>query len=307
MPIYDQTFRRYDGPRNTRNLWIPVAMQTLRRAWKSKLTHMGYGVILIYVLMMSLGFYAASKVTQIAPAGQSEAALKGAVGQGLPMFGGSTTLSTVLFTFLMMSFGVTWFLMVCVGGASVSLEKRHAALPLFFSRPLGVWDYMIGKITGLAAVPAVGLSVALLIIYLQNIAYFHPVGDLIFQLPGLLAAFAFVLLLSLIMALVMAAISSCSKSAGSATAAFVGFWIGTRAIAFIVYRTSGYRNAGLLSLGRSLEVVMRHLLRPDISSMRQNRDFWEFGLVPSLVAIVCYCAFFLWLLRRNLKVVEVVK
>ena len=40
MPIYDQTFRRYEGPRRVRALWLPVAWQTLRRVLRTRLTYL---------------------------------------------------------------------------------------------------------------------------------------------------------------------------------------------------------------------------------------------------------------------------
>ena len=36
MPIYEQSFRHYDGPRTTRRMWWPVAWQTMRPMLKPK-------------------------------------------------------------------------------------------------------------------------------------------------------------------------------------------------------------------------------------------------------------------------------
>ena len=45
----------------------------------------------------------------------------------------------------------------------------------------------------------------------------------------------------------------------------------------------------------------------ELGFLRRNRNFVEFDIVPAALSVTLYILLFLFILRRNMRVVEVVK
>lgn len=306
MPIYDQSFRRYEGERRTRMLWWPVARQTLRGIVRSKLMWLILLGLLVAVVAVSIGFFAASKLEQMAPEKVEEAS-QAIRTQNIPMFGRDVNLGTIFFSFLVPMFPVMWVLMLVAGGGSISSDLRSSALPLYFSRPLKPWEYALGKVLGLALVPAAAFAVAILLMYLQYVAYFRPPTALFTEAPVLLAAFLHIGLVSLFLALAMACFSSLTKTARTAAVMYLGFFVLMNALAASMREGTDMRELRALAPGTALQVIGRNLMNPNIQQFRMRMDVSGLGLQIALLSVLLYLVVFAIILRRNLRVVEVVK
>lgn len=307
MPIYDQSFRHYEGPRRTRGLWRVVAWQTLRPILRSKLALLLLFGVLIHITFYSVVMYIGATTLKALPEAQADQAAAMAAEQGIPMFNRKVGLNTILFQFVMLESGLVWLLVLVTGGGVISGDLRNAALPLYFSRPLRPRDYIIGKILGLAAAPVVVVSAAVLLIYMQAIAYHFGAADLVRQSRLLLFSVGYAVLSALVVSVLMAACSSACRKASTAAVAFFGLYAIAGAAANLAQRGLRYRQAGTLSPGLDLQIVAHWLFDPDLRRMRQRIRFEQYDVRLAALMLLLYCVIALIILRRNLRVVEVVK
>lgn len=308
MPIYDQTFRRYAGERRTHMLWWVVARNTLRPFFKAKLlSRLLFGAgIGAPVIIASIGLFLAAKFADLAT--DKNIPIERAVeGADFPVFGYNLNLNSMLFLLLDMTSNVFWLLIAIYGAGSISQDRKYFALPLYFSRPLTVLDYMIGKIAGLSMYPIIVLFLATVVVFVQAWAYFFTPAEGMGHIRTLVGATIWIVVNGVMLALSMAAFSSVTKSAAAATVMYVGFWFASVPIANIIAEFSKSAQFGAVSLSHSLNVLAIHLIQPQARWLRGNPNNSDFGLLPALASIVFFAGIFLWVTRRNLKVVEVVK
>lgn len=309
MPIYDQTFRRYEGPRSTHGSWRPVALQTMRPILKSKLAITLLIGTLIWITIYSVMLYVSAKLPEMSPQHtRMDDAGSAMREQGIPFFGRDTALRTILYDFVRTETILIWLLLMITGGGSISADLRHQAMPLYFSRPLRPRDYIFGKIIGLAFLPVVVVMLAVVLIYMQAIAYFFPASDLWKQSGLLLASFAYVAGGSLFAGLLMAAFSSASRKASTAAVVFLGFHTLTVVVARIAQRGFRAPDFAVIAPYVDLQVILYHLFRPDLAGARRFPfRVQQLNLTLAITALTIYILGALWLLRRNVRVVEVVK
>lgn len=306
MPIYDQTFRRYDGPRHTTVLWWPIARTTFRPVLKNKLTWILLVGLLLALVALSIGFFAASKVEELAP-GQANQAFRTARMQRIPLFGRDVNLGTLFHMCLGPVFPLMGLLMLATGGGSISADLRNSALPLYFSRPLKPWHYLFGKILGLTILPFSALTISLVIVFVQYVAYFRGAKDLLTDLPVFFAALLQVAIISFILSIAMTAFSSTTKNARTAGVLFFGFFIATTAIGVVFAGAAHMPELRVLAPRFALQTISRALLHPNFAQFGDSIDVTGIRLKFAVCALVFYSTLFLIILRRNLRVVEVVK
>jgi hypothetical protein len=274
--------------------------------FKSKLTWTLLLGLFVFLIIISVGFFAMSKIEQLAPE-QAEHAARAARLQKLPMFGKNMDLGTVFYTFISPLFPLMGLLMLTTGGGSISTDLRHSALPLYFSRPLKPWHYVLGKILGLAMLPVGAMSAALILIYVQFIAYFKPPSALLSELPMLLAAILQVFLISLLLSIAITGFSSTTKNARTAGVLFFGFFVATTALGEVLVKAARMRELRAIAPRFGMDTIARGLLHPNFSEVMGSVDITGLRLPVAVTSISVYAIFFLWLLRRNLRVVEIVK
>lgn len=139
MAVYEQTYHRYDGPRTSRRLrFLVIPRYAYQRLSGSKLLW----ALLVAAALVTLGtavlIYLKHNVRALA-------ALNLEVGSLLPInaefFG----------VYLGIQLGIGFLLVLVAGPALVSMDLANAALPLYLARPLARWEYVLGKLTVLAA------------------------------------------------------------------------------------------------------------------------------------------------------------
>ncbi|MBX7245995.1 MAG: ABC transporter permease [Candidatus Sumerlaeaceae bacterium] len=305
MPIYDQTFRHYEGPRSFAALWWPVARNTMQPIYKSKLARFLIGGILLPVLAVSVMFFVTAKIKDVAP-DRIEQAQEIAQASQVPLFGKKYNINTLLFDFLRGESAVIW-LLIMAGSACIASDRRNTALPLYFSRPLTMKDYIIGKVLGLAIVPVAGLSLAVIIIYVQFTAYFCTLQEGLTQLPLVFIALFVILLVCLLSALSMAAFSSMTNNPRVASIIYIAFWLLSTMLGPMLAGAFRKPNWAALSPAASMTEVMITLMHPNRLSSRYAREILSVPWQLAAPALAGWLLVFLWIIRRNLRVVEVVK
>lgn len=307
MPIYDQSFRRYTGERQLKALWWPVAWFTFRPILRRKLVWIIIGFFILYLGALSVGFIVSAKVSEHMGERSTRDAMRSVRRQGLPIFDANIEIGTILYAIMQPLKGLLWLLILIAGAGAISSDRRYNAFPLYFSRPLKPWHYTVGKILGIAAIPLAAMLLTQWLIGMQFIAYYLPASALITELPSFFMAAIYATILCGFIATVMASISSMAKSARVAGVGFLCFFVLLEKVVPLL--AFGSANNTLLSLSplHSLDVIGRALLRPDLGNISSSVDTGTLSLTASIISVVAYLTVFLFLLRKNLRVVEVVK
>lgn len=280
MPIYEQSYRRYEAraPLRQARFW-PITREALRLLL-AKRAFLGLLVVAwVPFLVRLVQVYLVTRFPQ--------------AGQLLPvnaqLFGVYLN-QQVAFVILLSIFG---------GAGLVANDLRTGAVLVYLSRPLTRRDYVLGK---LGVLLALNLSVTLvpaLLLYVLSVAL-APDTFLAWSLAWLAPAIvAYALLLAAVVGLLALAISSLSRSARVAGLGFFGLILGldlARGLLWIAYRTKWVAlvsvEGTLRSVGNALfGIAERGLSVPWIAS------------APMLAALALGC---LWVLRTRVRAVEIV-
>ena len=281
MPIYEQTYRRYEAraPLRTVRFW-PITREALRlilarRAFLGLLL-VAWGQFLFRVIQIYV-------VTRLPEAGRV-----------LPidgrMFGQFLAIQT-LFTLLLSIFG---------GAGLIANDLRTGAILVYLSRPLTRRDYVLGK---LGVLMALNLSVTLvpgLLLYLIALAL-APDQFAKWSLAWIGPAVVLhSLVTSLVMSLIALAVSSLSRSARVAGLGFFGLVFGLEIVRGVLRALYDRPESALLSVQADLQSLGNALFG---ITDRAFQLPWAYpALVLTAVSLAC-----LAILRARVRAVEIVR
>jgi ABC-2 type transport system permease protein len=281
MPIYEQTYRRYEARAPLRRLraW-PITREALRlvlarRAFLGLLL-IAWGQFLFRVIQVYV-------VTRLPEAGRV-----------LPidgrMFGQFLEIQT-LFTLLLSIFG---------GAGLIANDLRTGAILVYLSRPLTRRDYVLGK---LGVLLALNLSVTLLpglLLYLIALAL-APEQFAKWSLAWIAPAVVLhSVVTSLVMSLIALAVSSLSRSARVAGLGFFGLVFGLEIVRGVLRALYDRPESTLLSIQGDLQSVGNALF--GITDRAFALPWGYPALVLAAVSLGC-----LAVLRARVRAVEIVR
>ena len=198
-------------------------------------------------------------------------------------------------------------LVLATVGSCISSDRQNMALPLYFSRPLGVNDYILGKITGIILIPLGFGTAAIFIIFVQAAAYFYSLQQAIDQIPLLLTSIVSLFTACLLAAVSMAAFSSMAKTARTANSLFIAFWMLSGAVAGVLRQATRQPDWGAISPRMSWRNFAEFVMEAETKQFGRGADFYSLSIGAATAAIILYILLFLYITWRNLKMVEVVK
>ena len=281
MPIYEQTYRRYEAraPLRVVRFW-PITREALRLILARRaflvLLLVAWGQFLFRVIQIYV-------VTRLPEAGRV-----------LPidgrMFGQFLAIQT-LFTLLLSIFG---------GAGLIANDLRTGAILVYLSRPLTRRDYVLGK---LGVLMALNLSVTLvpgLLLYLIAIALApdqFAQWSLAWIGPAVVLHSA---VTSLVMSLIALAVSSLSRSARVAGLGFFGLVFGLEIVRGVLRALYDRPESALLSVQADLQSLGNALFG---ITDRAFQLPWAYpALVLFAVSLGC-----LAILRARVRAVEIVR
>ncbi len=283
MPIYDQTYRKYDarGPLRSVRFW-PITREALRLLLAKKAFLALWAACWLPFVGFVIYLWA---VTQFAQAPQ--------MAQMLPSGGqvfGRYFHFQILLVFILSTFG---------GAGLIANDLKSGGILVYLSRPLTRRDYVLGKVLVLMLLNVSVTLVPALLLYLIALGL-APAQYLTWSLawiPGAIALYS--LALSTSASLLLLAISSLSRNARVAGLGFFGLVMVldiVRGVVALIYRWPG---AILLSLQANVRVIDNALFGLD---ERWYRIHWAYPSVV-LVALGLGC---LLILRARVRAVEIV-
>jgi len=284
MPVYEQTYRRYEArqPLRTVRFW-PITREALRLLL-SKWAFLGL-VVLCWLPFLGFAIYVWAR-TQF---GQIADGMASALPSGGAIF--STYFSfQVRLALLLTTFG---------GAGLVANDLRTGAILVYLSRPLTRRDYVFGK---LCVLLALNLAVTLLPgLLLYGVACALAPGQFVtLELAWLGPAIALhALVVSLSLSLPMLAVSALSRSGRVAGLAFFGLMVGLEIVQGIVGVIAHWPPAILMSVQACVNAVGDALL----GSRPEEALHW---IWPALALAVLWAGSLL-VLRARVRAVEIVR
>ena len=280
MPIYDQSYRRYEAraPLHQIRFW-PITREALRLILAKRAFLGLLAVSFLPFVVRAIQIYIVTRFPE--------------AGRVLPIDG------RLFGDFLNQQIGFTILLSIFGASGLIANDLRTGAILVYLSRPLTQRDYIAGKLL----VPlSLNLAVTLvpgLVLYLVGLAL-APEQYLKWSLAWIAPAIvAHAVAVSVVVSLVVLAISSLSRSARVAGLAFVGLIFGLEMIRLVLQNAFDLKQAVLMSLQadlQSLGVTLFGVVN------RQLDIFWGWPLlVLAVVSLGC-----LAILRSRVRAVEIV-
>jgi len=281
MPIYDQTYRRYEarGPLRQVRFW-PITREALRLILAKRAFLGLLGVALLPLVVRAVQIYVVTRVPE--------------AGRVLPIDG------RLFGEFLNQQIGFVLLLSVFGGAGLIANDLRTGAILIYLSRPLTRRDYVLGKLGVLLALNfGVTLGPALLL-YGIGIAVAPEVfvrADRAWIAPAIVLHSA---VIAGVLGLVALAASSLSRSARIAGLGFFGLVAGLETARGILGAMSHRSEAHVLSLQHDLRMLGNALF--GIAERGGSVPTLYPALVLGLVCVAC-----LAVLRARVRAVEVVR
>jgi ABC-2 type transport system permease protein len=280
MPIYEQTYRKYEARASLRRVrFWPITREALRLVLAKRAFLLLLIVAWAPVLFWVIRIYIVTQFPEIGRALPADARLFG-------QFLGMQTLFTL-------------FLSIFGGAGLIANDLRTGAILVYLSRPLTRRDYVLGKLGVLLALNASVTLVPGGLLYLVALAL-APAQFLKWDLAWIgPAVVLYSLVICLATSLVALAVSSLSKSARVAGLGFFGLIIGLDLVRGILRSIYHRPETALVSFQGNLQALGNALFG------LKERAFtlpWPYPAVVLLLA----CLACLLILRSRVRAVEIV-
>lgn len=308
MPVYDQSYKRWQGQLQNRwfRIWVifkTAAKRPFVKKWVMFILLMVILAAQAWPFMGLVVVWGLENMDQYAGVEDFVQDMARSLKMDLRVNGTMVYIFTVfypLFFAFLISLGV--------GANLISSDKKHHALPLYFSRGISPWDYLMGKFSGvgifilvLTGLPVVMITFGHIIIASDWLYFFN-------EPRVLLGAITVPLLITVTYGLLILACSSMSRSGWFAGFIFVGIVGILPGVARVMYQINKNPWTQLLSVSGNLKRVAGAIYGytpPDIEAIRS--PLWQAPTWASFVILGVIIAGCLLILKRNLKPVEVVK
>ena len=270
MPIYDIGYQPWDGEREpVSRRWMPITRTGIRLAWQSKALRRLIWMAWMPVTYFLLFFFAVGWVTDAGNAGtRASSMFHGIV---FLMFGEQAmnqliaapetmrpvAWSIAFFVFFSFTQGFLSLLVVSiVGPPLISRDLRHKAYLVYFSKPIPVWCYIVGKLGVLAFYIALITLVPATLLYALSIVFSPSLGAVVDTAPVLLRIVGASLVLIIPISLLVLYLSSISENERVASFAWLMVFIFGMLIHNVAAGTPGYQDTGYLFLVSPLHTGM---------------------------------------------------
>ncbi len=292
MPIYEETYHAWNGQlvANPRTWWV-IAKTGVRLAWKR---------IMVWLLILSsLPFlfgagqiYVSTRLAETIPIGDmpiqempiAEAALQFQID---PQFFSDFLQGQALFLF---------FILIVAGAGLIANDRKLKALAIYFSKPLGFWDYTAGKLLVVGAYGGLVTIVPALLLFLMKVLLSQDATFLetYYWIPFSILGQSLVALL--VLGGAMLALSAVASGGRAAALLFFGLLTLPDIFPQII---PGVPELGLLSIGANLGQVTAMLFGVD-----RPHDYSAWLALIALAAVVAAAV---GVLKLKIRPTEVVR
>jgi len=288
VPIYEQTYRHYEGRMRHGFRWLIVIEQELRVLAKAKPFLLLLLVALIHCIVRLLQVVAFDVVIQdpnnpLTPL--------------LNQIKGLMVSEQMFFDFLRLQTPVLFLITLYAGCGMICNDFNNNLMEIYFSKPIRWYDYVAGKVLSLTivglmltAVPAIFL-VVLHNLLVPSMKVFHDTWMWPLEIMG------FSLVIVLPMALSIPAASALLRSQNYAAIVIVMIPVAMSAMATVLQGVLDNRNYLILSLPIAINRVGQHFFH-------DTHVFFKLDWKWSLAHIAGVCVLCLWIIVRKVRRAE---
>jgi ABC-2 type transport system permease protein len=275
MPIHEASYLSWEGSLLERpRTWLVIARTGVQLAWKKTVAGLLFASCIPF-LIRAVQIYLASQILK-----EGDLAVD----------------ASLFMDFMRNQILILLIILAYCGAGLVANDRRFKALPLYFSRPVGFWDYVIGKLLvvffygGIVTVVP-GLALFVMQLFLTDDAGFFASY---YWVP--LSIIAQGLLVLTVLGTAMLALSALAKGVRSAIVAFFAVLV---IPAFLVELFQQFRDIGWIAITRNLRQISELLYG---MGAPYRYPVWA-GILSALVVVGAALA----VLRFRIKPTEVVK
>jgi ABC-type transport system involved in multi-copper enzyme maturation permease subunit len=311
MPIYDQSYKRWEGqlyPRGTR--WLVIAQDSLRRSLRGKAIRLCLGIALIPFILRVVWIYIVVNSDALATYFPfwEEAAKQVNIQIDAQFY----------HDFLWYELHLVFFAMFICGCNLIAEDRRNNALSLYLSKALTRIDYLFGKSAGVAVPIALLTLIPSIILYVLH-ALFRNDWLLLFHDARILLAIVIQCMLVIVSGtIIMMAVSSCTKQGLYAAFGFIGLVLGGNTLQAILRAslrhtvlssTLGSPKVQLLSLYHDWNCMGAGIFnRVQLEGFHRPWVVGEgFDWPWALLGIGLFVAISIWILHRQIRGLDIVK
>jgi hypothetical protein len=293
MAVYERRYRPYVGPETpTRWRFLVPTRYVLSRLFDSK----GFLFFLALCCLPTIGFlvytYIANNLDRLSQLFGAE--------QAVP----PQTLTEFVFMlfFEIHVQGLGMIMTTVVGPRIISPDLVNNALPLYFVRPFGKWEYVAGKVGVIFSLISLITVVPAVLLWLTQSAMSWDWMTSHFDL--LLGIIVCGFAAALVYALIAAAISAVIR--WRLVAAVMTFAVVTMGppVALATNMMLRTDSGGLLDVQHMLRMLRHHLIG-DSSAINSPLGLFSLPAAAAMLTIVCGAC--LWILHRKVRAYEVVR
>lgn len=289
MPIYEQTYRHYEGEMKRRFRWAIIAEQELRVLIKTRVFLLLMMVALLHGILRLLQVVAYDVVIQD-PNNPLTPLLRQV--QGLVVN------ERMFFDFIRIQTPIVFIVCLYAGSGMICSDFRNNLMEVYFSKPIRWYDYALGKILSLVAV---GLSITALpgvfLAILHNML--APSMDLLkasYWWPAAILAFSLIVVLPCVLG-ILASSALLSSQNFAAIAVFMVLFANST-LGGILATVLEKRNYLIISFPMALNRIGQHLFR-------DRRLFFELRWEWSMLFVLLVCVWGAWVIFRSARRAEV--
>jgi len=301
MPIYDLSYEHYDGPRIHRFRWWSVARVSAASILKNRRS-MPY-VLFIYFTLLVMAFliYFTKNTASVLEKLVNVESETGEV--GIRIAGFQVPVSIIFFRYLAVLLWPLFLFGLTQGPASVAAERQAGGLILVLARPIGPWQYVLGKVLGIIGVPLISALLCIVCSFILIWSNFLTLSQMIAHLNVLAASVLYLVIVGALLGLSIIGMSSVAKNSRTALNWLFLYWFAPLFFGGI-WKMGNLEKVGILL--SPLYVLDGLFLRATAlgSKWVTHNPFHEIlanGGVPVwglCVSLCVHAVFVLWLTRR---------
>lgn len=309
MAVYEHLYGAYEGEAQSKgSRFLVIPRYALREVFKSKLFLTIFILCFVYPLVAAILVYLPHNVNTLA-------LLQINIAELLPVD------ASFFQTFLVVQGAFAFILTVLVAPPLISRDLSNNALPLYLCRPLSRFEYVLGKMTVIAALLSLVTWVpGLLIFFFQ--ASLVGFGWLWANLSMVWAIFFGFMVWIILLSLIALSISAIVKWRVVASGAMLGLFFVPSAFGEIVNQLFLTRAGHLISVWATMNSIWLGLfgiferqtgaVRGRVSNPIYDRQYMDIALLEpplwlSWLLIIAVCGICVWILSRKVRAYEVIK
>ncbi len=309
MAVYEHLYRSYEGKsRSPLSRFLVIPRYALGDVFKSKILTTVFILCFIYPLVAAILVYLHHNANALA-------VLQINVKELLPID------ATFFRTFLEIQGGFAFILAVLIGPPLISRDLSNNALPLYLCRPLSRSEYVLGKMTVVAAMLSLVTWVPGLLIFCFQ-ASMAGIGWLWANVWMIWAIFFGFMFWIVLLSLIALAVSAFLKWRVVASGAMLGLFFIPSAFGEIVNGLFFTRAGHLISMWATMNsiwlglfglferqtgAVRGRVTSPMYDNQYVNIVMLEPPLWVSWLVVLAVCGLCVWLLSRKVRAYEVIK